>query len=111
MVKLGTAAKIIRKPDSEGSVYSPMTPETDLFAEKELFGVKKGKYIKKSRNRVLADIEEMTRENRWEDVISLYHPAEEKIPELVQAGMGPVGQGKGSLCPRTDPGGSYCSCP
>jgi len=36
---------------------------------------------------VLADIEELAGENRWEDIISLYHPAEEKVPELIQAGL------------------------
>jgi len=93
MVKLGTAARIIQKSDKEESVHLPAL-EPDLFAEKELFGIQKGQYLKKSRNRVLADIEELARENRWEDIISLYHPAEEKIPELIQAQMDLLIRGK-----------------
>ena len=87
MVKLEAAARIIQKPENETRVQNPTVPEADLFDEKELFGIQAGQYLKKSRNRILADIEELTRGNRWEDIISLYHPAEEKIPELVQAGM------------------------
>ncbi|MDD5205540.1 MAG: tetratricopeptide repeat protein, partial [Desulfobacterales bacterium] len=37
--------------------------------------------------RCLAEIEEMTRENRWEDILALYHPVEEKVPEIVLHGM------------------------
>ncbi|MBT3807704.1 MAG: hypothetical protein HOG03_24415 [Desulfobacula sp.] len=87
MVTLEAAARIIQKPENETRVQTQKVPESDLFDEKELFGIQAGQYLKKSRNRILADIEELTRGNRWDDIISLYHPAEEKIPELVQAGM------------------------
>ncbi len=87
MVTLEAAARIIQKPENETRVQTSIAPTDDLFDGNELFGIQAGQYLKKSRNRILADIEELTRTNRWEDIISLYHPAEEKIPELVQAGM------------------------
>jgi hypothetical protein len=31
---------------------------------------------------VMAAAEELTRENKWEDVISQYHPVSEKLPEI-----------------------------
>lgn len=89
MVKLQAAAKIIHPPQSK--LPAPMgTPctgrQADLFSDQELFGVQKGEFIKKSRNRVLADIEELSKNNRWDDILSLYHPVEEKLPDLIRAG-------------------------
>ncbi|SLM28434.1 TPR repeat-containing protein [Desulfamplus magnetovallimortis] len=39
--------------------------------------------IKKARKRSLDDIFEMMRNNQWENIIALYHPVEEKAPDLV----------------------------
>ena len=89
MVKLQAAAKIIQTPQSKKPAQAD-TPgigtQADLFSDQELFGVKKGEYIKKSRNRVLADIEELSKNNRWDDILSLYHPVDDKQPDLVRAG-------------------------
>lgn len=89
MVKLQAAARIIQTPQSKTPAPAD-TPGTgtqaDLFSDQELFGVKKGEFIKKSRNRVLADIEELSKNNRWDDILSLYHPVDDKLPDLVRAG-------------------------
>lgn len=37
--------------------------------------------------RCLSEIEEMARGNRWEDIVSLFFPVEEKVPELVAEGL------------------------
>lgn len=37
--------------------------------------------------RVLADIEDLIREKRWTDAVSLYYPVEEKLPELDDYGL------------------------
>ena len=42
---------------------------------------------KRSMNRILAEVDELMRENRWEDIIALVHPAEEKVPELFPHGL------------------------
>jgi tetratricopeptide (TPR) repeat protein len=93
MATLESAARIIHRPEtpSAQAVPSSREPETesktDLFTQDELFGVKKGQYIKKARARVLADIESLYGNCRWQDIVSLYHPVEEKLPELDEAGM------------------------
>ncbi len=87
MVTLESAARIIQSEKSVSpSPAQPVRtdPQMDLFSDQDLFGVKKGAYIKKTRNRVLADIEELSRNNRWEDILGLYHPVDEKLPDLVR---------------------------
>ncbi len=37
--------------------------------------------------RVRAEVEELFGENKWEEVIALFHPVEEKLPDLVEQGM------------------------
>ena len=96
MVKLEAAARIIHKPGHETRVQTPIVPEADLFDKKELFGIQTGQYLKKSRNRILADIEELTRGNRWDDIISLYHVCRQE---------------PGDFSGREESGGSNCPCP
>lgn len=89
MVKLQAAARIIQSPQSAPPIpaEAPCTGiQADLFSDRELFGVKKGEFIKKSRNRVLADVDELSKNNRWDDILSLYHPVDDKLPDLVRAG-------------------------
>ena len=90
MVKLQAAARIIQTPQSKTPAPAN-TPcagtQADLFSDQELFGIKKGGFIKKSRNRVLADIEELSKNNRWDDILSLYYPVDDKLPDLIRAGV------------------------
>lgn len=87
MVTLESAARIIIRQES-GMEKAPAVKgrEADLFDDTELFGPKKGVYFKKARNRILSDIDELIRENRWGDVIDLYHPVEDKAPDLAASG-------------------------
>lgn len=90
MVKLQAAARIVQTPQSKtpAQMETPCTgKQADLFSDQDLFGVKKGAFIKKSRNRVLADIEELSKNNRWDDMLSLYHPVDDKLPDLIRAGV------------------------
>jgi tetratricopeptide (TPR) repeat protein len=41
----------------------------------------------KRRKRAFADLEELIREKKWEDAISLYYPVDEKFPELMAFGL------------------------
>ncbi len=86
MVNLQSAARIIRSGEDSSlkNFEVPTTREVDLFSDQDLFGVEKGRYIRKARGRVLSDMEELMRKSRWEDIIALYHPVEEKLPELVR---------------------------
>ncbi|MCF8075926.1 MAG: hypothetical protein K9K63_08180 [Desulfotignum sp.] len=89
MATLESAARIIHRPETPSAPAAPAETEsqTDLFTQEELFGVKKGQYIKKARSRVMADIESLSGNCRWQDIVSLYHPVEEKLPELDQADL------------------------
>lgn len=87
MVKMASAARIIQKPEEMPRSSKVSPGEKDLFTSDELFGVKKGQYFKKINNRILGDIEDLIQGCCWNEIISLYHPVEEKTPELVRAGM------------------------
>jgi len=39
------------------------------------------------RKRILGEVKVLRDENRWEDILTLLHPVEEKAPELVAAGL------------------------
>ncbi len=43
--------------------------------------------LERECGRVLAEIAELRSENRWDDINALFHPLEEKVPELCAAGM------------------------
>ena len=89
MATLQTAARIIQSPqnDTPAPAKTPLSGiQADLFSDRELFGVKQGEFVKKSRNRALADIDELSKNNRWDDILSLYHPVDDKLPDLVRAG-------------------------
>lgn len=60
--------------------------EDEFFTKEALVSVKKDVAARQEK-RIFNDIEEMTRAGRWEDILSLYYPVEEKIPELLEHGM------------------------
>jgi tetratricopeptide (TPR) repeat protein len=43
--------------------------------------------VQRDLDRVLAEIRELKTENRWDDIIALFFPIREKLPELVDSGM------------------------
>lgn len=43
--------------------------------------------LQHERSRCLAEIEALRAENRWEDILALFHPVEEKAPELDAVGL------------------------
>ncbi len=46
-----------------------------------------GEQLKRDFSRIMTEIKELEAENRWDDIISLVHPVEEKLPEFIQSGM------------------------
>ena len=81
-----------QNPKEAGETAAPaVKTKTDLvhdefFDENSLITVKKDVAARQEK-RMFSDIEEMTRTGRWEDILSLYYPVEEKIPELLDHGM------------------------
>jgi hypothetical protein len=43
--------------------------------------------LKRDHNRIINDILALQAENRWEDIVALLFPLEDKVPEQVAAGM------------------------
>lgn len=43
--------------------------------------------LRQERDRVIAEITELQTENRWQDIIALFHPVDEKLPELTGGEM------------------------
>ena len=43
--------------------------------------------LRTERRRCLGEIEVLRAENRWEDILALFHPVEEKVPELEAVGL------------------------
>ena len=97
MVTLQSAARIIApapgsgKPDLRGQTQPADNPsgQKDFLplSDQDLFGVQTGQYIKKTRNQVLCDIDELSKGSRWDDLLRLYHPVDEKLPDIVAAKM------------------------
>ena len=71
----------------------PPAPQSGLAAETEQMlsewvsfaGDMDG--LKRGHNRIINDILALQAENRWEDIVALFFPLEDKVPEQVAAGM------------------------
>ena len=57
--------------------------QDDFFSEAELAGLKP-EAAQRALKQALSEMHELIREKKWEDVISIFHPVEEKFPELVE---------------------------
>ena len=65
--------------------------ETELFQDQfltldELISPKSD-LMKKAKKRSFDDVMEMMRNNQWENIFALYHPMDEKAPDMVISGM------------------------
>lgn len=91
MVSLESAARIIRRPDTTeeqpSSGNNNLVKDDDPFLTLAALLAPGSKAVWNARKRVLDDIAELMRENRWEDIISLYYPVDEKVPDAVKAGI------------------------
>ncbi|MEJ5359429.1 MAG: tetratricopeptide repeat protein [Desulfobacterales bacterium] len=56
-----------------------LSPETIVQARRNA--------AERSQRLALAEIEEMSRENRWQDILAAFFPLQEKLPELADEGL------------------------
>ncbi len=71
---------------SDGSGSVPRSREEDFLLGDNLApGVQE--HARQELRRSAAEAEELLRANRWEDIIALFHPLEEKVPAAVDAGI------------------------
>ncbi|MFO7885249.1 MAG: tetratricopeptide repeat protein [Desulfobacteraceae bacterium] len=99
MVALGSAAKIIHRANTGADNINfagrekanHLANREDLFSDQFLsldeLVSPKSEAVKQSSKKIKDDIAELTQNKKWEDIISLYHPVEEKMPDLVKAGQ------------------------
>jgi tetratricopeptide (TPR) repeat protein len=43
--------------------------------------------LQKRQKKALAEINDLRGQNRWEDIVTLFYPLDQQVPELVQAGL------------------------
>ncbi len=87
--KSDNRARIVGRVDLARETALPVAaggPEGDFLAE-QAARPWNGEQVRRDAERVLAEIRELQAENRWEDIISLFHPVDEKLPDLVDSGM------------------------
>mgnify|MGYP000925852696 CR=1 FL=1 len=65
---------------------APAAPAGDeLLAPEDLVPVRR-EAAERTEQRALAELNELIRANRWADAVELFHPVEEKLPELADHG-------------------------
>ena len=65
---------------------APPVREDEFLVASELVPVQR-EAAERSRRLVLAEVYQMTRENRWADILSTFHPVADKLPELCGHGL------------------------
>ncbi len=71
--------------DSRGSAQS-VSAHGDYFDRLAEGGIAQDRLLHE-RKRILGEVKVLRDENRWEDILTLLHPAEDRAPELVAAGL------------------------
>ncbi len=76
----------------ENTVICEQEEERSSFEKDEFFSVEDlvpvdSQASRRELTRVLGEIATLSSENKWEEIVALFFPVEEKIPELVEHGM------------------------
>lgn len=80
-------AQALKKTDPAAPAVISQAPEGDEFLSPADLVVAKQQAAQTRLNAVLAEMSELIRDNRWQAVIDLFSPAEEKVPFLCAAGL------------------------
>lgn len=83
---MGESKKALTNADQNPGEESDVFCEDEFLDLESLDGLKRGA-AERTLRQALGDIEEMFREKRWEDIVALYFPVEEKAPEISAHGM------------------------
>ncbi|MGQ9485648.1 MAG: tetratricopeptide repeat protein [Desulfosoma sp.] len=84
------AALSLVKPAAEEMQAPNPPPDTDPAFLDELAEQTAGpERLKQAFARLWAEVELLRSEARWQELVDLLHPAQERFPELVEAGFGP----------------------
>lgn len=66
---------------------SPISPPGDDFLARLAEQSVHLERLRQEKRRCLGEIDALRAENRWEDILALFHPVEEKVPELEAVGL------------------------
>lgn len=81
-----TTQQIIRQDESIEIASIPDIEGDEFLSADDLIPVKRDAAERTSRH-VMAEIGELTRENKWDDIIALIYPVAECVPELAEHGL------------------------
>ncbi len=74
------------KPSVEKTAITDSDPKQKIVGDEFLTAESMNPVLEQARERafaqVLHDMDELFRQNRWEEILALYHPVKEKLPEL-----------------------------
>lgn len=83
-------ADLAEKPAAAGAQIltppEPTPPGADFLTALAELGVNEAR-LRSERTRMLGEISTLRTENRWEDLVALFHPVAEKAPELDALGL------------------------
>ena len=74
------------QPSSSAASALPSDAADSFLFDYTGFAVDSGQ-LRREHSRVIHEIFALQAENRWQDIVDLFHPVDNKIPELVAAGM------------------------
>ncbi len=81
-----TTQQVIRQDELVEVSRVPGIGGDEFLSSADLIPVKRDAAERTSRH-VMAEIDELTRSNKWDDIIALIYPVEECVPELIEHGM------------------------
>ncbi|WP_448382310.1 tetratricopeptide repeat protein [Desulfosoma sp.] len=87
-------------PVDEGIPEPDVEPKDSAFLDHLAAQEVSSEGLQKAFGRLWGEIEILRGEGRWQELVDLLHPAEERFPELVEAGFGPAlwGETAFALC-------------
>jgi tetratricopeptide (TPR) repeat protein len=77
----------VRPEPGQRGEASPVTPPGDDFLARLAEHSVHLERLRQEKRRCLGEIDALRAENRWEDILALFHPVEEKVPELDGVGL------------------------
>jgi tetratricopeptide (TPR) repeat protein len=85
---MSTAAATLTQIESSAvlSESSVSVVEDEFIGLSDLNTVKSEVFQHQARQ-VLSEIEELMRDNRWDDILAMFYPVESRLPELVEKGV------------------------
>ncbi len=83
----GQKARVVGHVDLPAEPSGQDRRDSDNFLADQAAAPWTGERLQRDLDRVIAEIAELQTANRWDDIIALFHPVAEKLPELADCGL------------------------